>query len=130
MTDYEKMILVIGSAEKSSTDENPWTAQEREEIIRASIPLELQECIDIIGLSDTPRDDEWGENLKQLLPQNSILFTGNEWVRDICHRHNIETSWIHYTIDISGTRIREMMRKGESVSALTNAGILGEKRAI
>ncbi len=48
LTDYGRLILVIGSAEKSGTDENPWTLQEREEIIRASIPLELQERMDII----------------------------------------------------------------------------------
>jgi nicotinamide mononucleotide adenylyltransferase len=45
---YEQLLIVIGSAEKSGTDENPWTLQEREEIIRASIPLELQEKMDIL----------------------------------------------------------------------------------
>lgn len=48
LTEYERLMLVIGSAEKSGTDENPWTLQEREEIIRASIPLELQERMDIV----------------------------------------------------------------------------------
>jgi bifunctional NMN adenylyltransferase/nudix hydrolase len=65
--DYERLILVIGSAEKSWTEENPWTLQEREEIIRASIPLELQERMDIIGLDDTADDDTWCENLKNLI---------------------------------------------------------------
>ena len=45
---HERLVLVIGSAEKSGTDENPWTLQEREKIIRASIPLELQERMDIV----------------------------------------------------------------------------------
>lgn len=51
-----------------------------------------------------------------------VLFTGNEWVRDICERQGIATDWIIPTIDISGTKIREMMRKGESVDdfVLTN----------
>ena len=47
-----------------------------------------------------------------------ILFMGNEWVRDICARHDIQTDWIDsYTIDISGTKIREMIRNKEDVSA-------------
>ncbi len=45
---YERLLIIIGSAEKSGTDENPWTLQEREEIIRASIPIELQEKLDIV----------------------------------------------------------------------------------
>lgn len=114
--DFEKLLLIIGSSDKFGTDENPWTLQEREEIIRASIPLELQEKIDIMGLDDVPDDDKWCENLKNLLPSEVILFTGNEWVRNICERHKIQTDWIDsYDVDISGTRIREMVQKGEDV---------------
>ncbi|MBP7773712.1 adenylyltransferase/cytidyltransferase family protein [Candidatus Gracilibacteria bacterium] len=119
--DYDSLILIIGSSDKSGTDENPWNLQEREEIIRASIPLELQERMDIVGLADVPDDDVWCENLKALLPSEVVLFTGNEWVRDICQRHGITTDWIDsYDIDISGTKIREMIQKGEDVSQWTN----------
>lgn len=119
--DFERLLLIIGSADKSATDENPWTLQERETIIRASIPLELQEKMDILWLSDVPDDDVWCEHLKTLLPWDITLFTGNEWVRDICERHGIQTDWISsYDIDISGTRIREMLKRGEDVSRWTS----------
>lgn len=118
--DFERLLLIIGSSDKSWTDENPWTLQEREEIIRASIPLELQEKIDILWLDDVPDDDVWCENLKQLFAEEVILFTGNEWVRDICERQGITTDWIIPTIDISATKIREMIRKWEDVSQWTN----------
>ncbi len=118
--DFEKLLLIIGSSDKSWTDENPWTLQEREEIIRASIPLELQEKIDILWLDDVPDDDVWCENLKQLFAEEAILFTGNQWVRDICERQGITTDWIIPTIDISATKIREMIRKWEDVSQWTN----------
>lgn len=124
---FSKLILVIGSAEKSWTPENPWSLQEREEIIRASIPLELQERIDIVWLDDVPDDDIWCENLIHIFHHCRLdivdcrLFTGNEWVRDICERHNIQTDWIDsYDIDISGTKIREMIAKGEEVSLFCN----------
>lgn len=119
--DFERLLLIIGSADKSGTDENPWNVQEREEVIRASIPLEIQEKIDIASLADTPDDDEWYENLKALLPSEIILFTGNDWVKDICERHGIQTDWIgSYDVDISGTRIREMIKRGEDVSRWTH----------
>lgn len=120
--DFERLLLIIGSADKFGTDENPWNVQEREGIIRASIPLELQEKIDIASLADVPDDDVWCENLKTLLPSEVTLFTGNEWVRDICQRHGIKTDWIgSYDIDISGTKIREMIENGEDVSRYTSA---------
>ncbi len=124
--DFERLLLIIGSADKSGTDENPWNVQEREEIIRATIPLELQEKIDIVSLADVPDDDEWCENLKfifhncRLNIEDCTLFTGNDWVKSICERHGIQTDWIDsYDIDISGTKIREMIKRGEDVSRLT-----------
>ena len=119
--DFERLLLIIGSADKSGTDENPWNVQEREEIVRASIPLELQEKIDITSLADVPDDDVWCENMKILLPSEITLFTGNAWVRDICERHGIQTDWIgSYDIDISGTRIRKMIKNGENVTQWVN----------
>lgn len=115
--DFERLLLIIGSADKSGTDDNPWNVQEREEIIRASIPLELQEKIDIACLEDVPDDDIWCENLVNIFPGEVTLFTGNDWVKSICEHHGIQTDWIDsYYIDISGTRIREMIGKGEDVS--------------
>lgn len=115
--DFERLLLIIGSADKSGTDENPWNLQEREKIIRASIPLELQEKIDIVWLSDVPDDDEWCGNLKSFFPGEVTLFTGNEWVKNICECHGIQTDWISsYVIDISGTTIREMIKRGEDVN--------------
>lgn len=130
LQNHERLILVIGSSNKSGTDENPWTVEEREVIIRAMVPLELQERIDIAWLPDTDDDDEWAEKLTSIFQgQKSknkehsaevVLFTGNEWVREICERHGIQTQWIlSYDIDISGTRIREMIKRGEDVSKWT-----------
>jgi len=35
---YDEFALVIGSADKSRTDDNPLTAQEREQVIRECFP--------------------------------------------------------------------------------------------
>jgi len=69
-------------------------------------------------LDDVENDDNWCENLKLLtLNYKQItVFTGNKWVADICRDHTITTEWIQYSIDISGSEIREKMRKGEDVS--------------
>ena len=54
--------------------------------------------------------------------QNFILYTGNVWVRDICNDHDISCQFIDaYSVDISATKIREMMKAGEDVSQWTRA---------
>ena len=47
LADYDRLLIVIGSADKARTEENPWTLQEREAIIRETLSLDLQEKIDI-----------------------------------------------------------------------------------
>jgi len=117
---YPSMMLIIGSSEKSWTEENPWTYQKRLSIIVENLPEELLPRVTLYPLADVPDDNVWCENLKKIIPHNSILFTGNPWVRDICTRHDIQTDWIDsYTIAISGTKIREMIRKGEDVGQWT-----------
>lgn len=113
----ESMILIIGSSEKSGTENNPWSYQARLSIIVENIPAELLEKITIYPLADTPDDDVWCAWLKAIIPTDAILFTGNEWVKTLCEKHHIQTQWIEsYTVDISGTKIREMLTRGEDVS--------------
>jgi len=112
------MTLIIGSSNIVGTQENPWSYTERLGIISESLAEDILSRVTIYPLSDVPDDDVWCENLKQIIPHNSVLFTGNEWVRDICTRHDIQTDWIVPTIDISGTKIREMIRNQEDVSEI------------
>lgn len=119
LAEYPSMIMIIGSSEKSWQDENPWNYFKRIEIIGESLPEEVMDRITMYPLNDTPDDDEWCCDLKKIIPDNSIVYTGNEWVRGICEKYNIETEWITPTIDISGTKIREMVWKWEDVSEWT-----------
>ncbi len=114
------MTLIVGSSNISSTDENPWSYPERLAIIAENLPEELLSRITIYPLPDVSDDDVWCQNLQEIIPHNSILFTGNEWVRDLCEKHDIHTDWIVPTIDISATRIREMIRNGEDVAQWTS----------
>lgn len=132
---YDRLILVIGSANISRTSANPWTLQEREEIIRKSLPHELQERIDIVGLPDVPSDDDWVADLRKIFikhtplktgaekvfatEESSTLFTGNEWVRTLCENKGIQTIWIVPRMQISATKIREKLERGEDVSEYT-----------
>ncbi len=113
------MTLIIGSSNIAGTEDNPWTYPERLAIISESLSEDILSRITIYPLPDVPDDAIWCDNLKQIIPHNSILFTGNEWVKNLCDRHDICTDWIIPTIDISATKIREMIRKGEDVSEWT-----------
>ena len=57
---YEKIIVVIAAAEKSRTEKNPFTAEERKAMLERAFPKEINENkIEIINVEDKASDEEW-----------------------------------------------------------------------
>jgi bifunctional NMN adenylyltransferase/nudix hydrolase len=61
----ERLIVLIGSAWQPRNPRNPWTHQEREQMIRACLPAEVQERVLCAPLMDIPYNDEaWVRNVQ------------------------------------------------------------------
>jgi nicotinamide-nucleotide adenylyltransferase len=71
------LVLVIGSSEKSRTDENPLNVDERKEIIRECFP-----GISIFEVEDRESDKEWKKEVLDKTEAEEII-SGNERVRKI-----------------------------------------------
>lgn len=54
------VIVLAGSANQPRTWKNPWTVQEREEMIRSGLPEDIRDkIISVYGLRDYPTDQQW-----------------------------------------------------------------------
>lgn len=73
----EELILIIGSAGESRTDENPLTADEREELIRECFPQ-----INIVEVEDVESDEKWKNKVIDNTGAEAVV-SGNERVRSI-----------------------------------------------
>lgn len=111
---YDSLELVIGSADISRTEENPLTAEEREEVIRGCFP-----DIDILYLEDESRDSEgdklWAEKLEDKIDA-SLLLTRNELVKELMEEKTgikVEEQEMYDEDLYSGTEVRRRMRSGE-----------------
>lgn len=65
----EKVIVLIGSANQPRTIKNPWTATEREEMIRASLPREVQDRV----IVRAQRDKTYNDQLWATTVQDNVL---------------------------------------------------------
>lgn len=65
---HNHVKIVIGSAQESRTEKNPWTAPEREEIIRSSIEdIYTPDMFSFFHLEDILESDEaWLKELQNL----------------------------------------------------------------
>ncbi|MFT4892999.1 MAG: nicotinamide-nucleotide adenylyltransferase [Candidatus Nanohaloarchaea archaeon] len=102
--------IVIGSAGKSRTEENPLTAEEREKIIRECYP-----DIEILYKEDHESDKQWIKDLEEEV-EADIIISQNGLVKRLVENH-IDMSLIEqelYDEDIySGTEIRRRIKSGE-----------------
>lgn len=61
------VIVLVGSANQPRTTRNPFTWQEREEMIRACFEPSDQKRMMFIGISDTYNDQEWARSVQDAI---------------------------------------------------------------
>lgn len=109
---YEKVIVVIGSAQESSTLENPFTAEEREQMIRCVLDAE-HVPYELYTISDIPDDALWVSFLEEELPLFDAAFSGNERVLRLLEAGGKKTHKIVFNVAIDATTIRDKIRNGD-----------------
>lgn len=78
----EQIIIVVGSADQPRTFKNPWTWQEREQMIRASLSDDVQERVIVIPAHDKISDEQWAEEVQVAvdsvaIPESTIAVIGH-----------------------------------------------------
>lgn len=108
MKKFDKVIIAIGSSNKQNTLENPFSFEERKEMIRRC----LGKC-EVIGIEDKESDEEWTENLMKKIGFD-VVISGSKWVKK-CFSNLKDVVLPEFLIPeiYNGTNIREKMAKGE-----------------
>jgi nicotinamide-nucleotide adenylyltransferase len=110
-----ELIIAIGSAEQNFLYDNPFTASERLEIIRAAldeakIPREKYWLVAVRNIENYAL---WVEHVTKLVPQFQVVYTGSAIVRELFEAHGgFEVRGVEFKINASGTKVREMMERG------------------
>lgn len=61
------VIVLPGSANQPRTWKNPWTVQEREQMIRSGLPENISDRITVYGLRDYPTDQQWVRAVQEIV---------------------------------------------------------------
>jgi len=123
---FDDFTVLIGSPEKSRTERNPLTFEERKEIIKACFP-EL-EVLPIEDTDESPEDTEWEDDVNQKWAEKfeeegfDLIISGNKLVRDIISNHTdieVERPEMYSKNIYSGTEVRRRVNSGEEWRYLT-----------
>ena len=118
------LYIGIGSAQSSHSERNPFTAEEREEIIRAALK---ENGIDknqfkIIPIPDIHDNDAWPGYVRTLVPDFDISFVGEEGiVKELFENMtNIPTKVAKRKAKVSGTEVRKRIKEDKNWEKLVN----------
>lgn len=124
--DYKDFSIIIGSPERSRTEKNPLTFEERKELIKDCFPK-----IEVLGIADTeerPQESDpettanqkWSEEFEK--KGFDIIISGNDKVKEILEKHTdieVERPEMFNESIYSGTEVRRRIKSGEEWRYLT-----------
>ena len=110
----EKVVIVLGSCQESGTAKNPFTPEERKDMIQRALQDEdiiPKYDIDIREVNDMKDDGEWTDKVIEECGEISIVWTGDEWTKKCFEAKGIDVKDIVEVPGISATEVRKRIKE-------------------
>jgi nicotinamide-nucleotide adenylyltransferase len=111
LSKVDKLWIGLGSSNKPLQKNNPFSAEERKEMILSSIDESMKQTIQIYFIPDLENHIKWIELIDALVPKFDTVFTNDELTRHLYSKRDVEVLPIPFVKRdiLSGTNIRNMM---------------------
>lgn len=109
--DADQIIIGIGSSQYSRTDDNPYTYDERKEMIALATD---DARITILPIPDIHDEVRWPTHVIDITGPVDTIYSGNAWVRSLFERDGYKTAAIAINKKTTGTQIRALMNDGDN----------------
>jgi len=127
LKECDELIIGIGSAQYSHTEENPFTAAERFAMIRASLDEEgiSRDRYTIVPITDIHNNAMWVNYVCNIVPKFDVLYTRNPLVTRLVKEAGIAVKeQPEFDRHIySGTKIRKAMLDGKPWEKFVPKGV-------
>src|SRR5579863_5404796 len=124
LSQVENLWIGIGSSNKSNEKRNPFTADERKEMILSSLDPESANKIEVYYVPDTGDHDKWTYHVDTIVPKYDIVFSNDDFTLSLYKKRGIKV--IPVTLlqreMVSGTNIREMIAREKDWYSLVPEG--------
>ncbi len=113
LKEVNSLYIGIGSAQYSHTSDNPFTTNERIEMIKKAL-LEnkiTEKQFKIIPIPDIHSNPDWPAHVQSLVPPFDVVFVGDDGlVKELFETYtDIPVKIVQKEIDVSATKIRKAM---------------------
>ena len=111
----KKVIVVIGSSQEKGTEKNPFSLEERKDMMQRALQAEdiiPVYDVEFVAIPDVEGDDQWVENILEKTGEVDKVWTGKESTKECFEKKGIAVQDIKEVPGISGTEIRKRIKEG------------------
>ena len=120
----EKLYIGIGSSNKSHQPRNPFTVEERRQMISLSLDEKTLKRVSIYDIPDLDDHNRWTQSIDEIIPNYDIVFSNDDFTHSLYQK--IEKDVISVELKsreiLSGTNIRKMILNEENWQDLVPDG--------
>ena len=111
LSKVDKLWLGLGSSNKPSEKNNPFSAEERKEMILSSIDDSMKEKISIYFIPDLDNHVRWIEKIDTIVPDFNIVFSNDELTNHLYSKRDVQVMSIPFLKrdELSGTNVRDLI---------------------
>ena len=116
------IVIAIGSSQESNTEQNPFTAEERKEMIEKVLHAENinPNNYTICFVPDLGKHDKWVEHVTAISGKISAIYTGSSLTKRLFSEKGYKIIDLPRIEDISATTIREKLAKNQEIDKLVH----------
>lgn len=124
LSKVDNLWIGLGSSNKPPQKDNPFSADERKEMILSSIDESIKQKIRLYPIPDVDNHKKWIENINNTVPQYDVVFTNDELTRHIYEKNGTKVMAIPFTKRdvLSGTNIRHRILNDQEWQSLVPDG--------
>ena len=111
LSKVDKLWVGLGSSNRPTQKNNPFSAEERKEMILTSIDESMKEKISIYFIPDLENHIKWIEKIDTIVPNFDIVFSNDELTKHLYSKRILQIISIPFLKRdvLSGTNIRNLI---------------------
>ena len=112
LSKIEKLYIGIGSSNKSNQPRNPFSVEERKQMIISSLDENILKRVSIFEIPDLDDHSKWTESIDKIIPKYDIVFSNDDFTHRLYEENTkkIISVALKSREDLSGTNIRRLIQ--------------------
>ena len=112
LSKVDQLYVGIGSSNKSNEPRNPFTVQERKQMILSSLDENILKRVSIYEIPDLDEHSKWTESIDEIIPKYDLVFSNDDFTHNLYEKKGkkIISVVLKSRNNLSGTNIRSLIQ--------------------